>query len=83
MELKDYATEELKAELKRRAAKKREALAKVPRCRNCKHIFIETRGGWFVNYKCDARTFIMYKDKHHYIVSPSKRACEHYERKEK
>lgn len=82
MELKDYTDEQLKAELKRRAAVKREATANIPRCRNCKHLFDDSKDVWYHVYKCDARTFIMYKRKHHYIVPLSKRACELYEKKE-
>ena len=40
MELKDYSTEELKAELKRRSDLVKAEKAKVKRCRMCKH-----RGG--------------------------------------
>ena len=37
MELKDYSTEELKAELKRRSDLAKTKKAKVKRCRMCKH----------------------------------------------
>lgn len=37
MELQDYTTEELKAELKRRAEAKRVKQQSVNRCRMCKH----------------------------------------------
>ena len=81
MELKDYTDEQLKAELKRRAAVKREAAANIPRCRNCKHLIVENKN-WYTCYKCGARTYIMYKRAHNYIVSLSKRACQLYEKKE-
>ena len=37
MELKDYTTEELKAELKRRNAEEKAKNASILRCRMCKH----------------------------------------------
>lgn len=37
MELQEYSTEELKAELKRRAEEKRAEKLSVKRCRMCKH----------------------------------------------
>lgn len=37
MELQEYSTEELKAELKRRAEAKRAEQQSVKRCRMCKH----------------------------------------------
>lgn len=37
MELKDYSTEELRAELKRRNDLAKDEKAKVKRCRMCKH----------------------------------------------
>lgn len=37
MELKDYTTEELKAELKKRNAEEKAKKASVLRCRMCKH----------------------------------------------
>ena len=37
MELKDYSTEELKAELKRRSDLAKAEKAKVKKCRMCKH----------------------------------------------
>lgn len=81
MELKDYTTEQLKAELKRRyEAKKQESLS-VPRCRNCKH-FVEEQMNWWVKQTCSVRTFIQKGKEHHYIVKPSNKACNQYERKE-
>lgn len=38
MELKDYTTEELRSEIKRRNELVKEARMQEPRCRNCKHI---------------------------------------------
>lgn len=37
MELKDYSTEEIRAELKRRGEELKAEKAKVKRCRMCKH----------------------------------------------
>lgn len=83
MELKDYTTEELKTELKRRAelakAQRAEEIKTAMRCRNCKHCAPNPR--W--NYKkiCLARTWGK-KYPRNYTVSPSKQACEKFERKE-
>jgi hypothetical protein len=83
MELKDYTTEELKAELKRRAelakAQRAEEMKTAMRCRNCKHCAPNPR----LNYQkiCLARTWGK-KYPRNYTVSPSKQACEKFERKE-
>ena len=81
MELQDYTTEQLKAELKRRAEAARQERLSVDRCRNCMHLITEDEN-WYTSYKCGARTFFMKGRKHNYIVTPSKKACEKYKRKD-
>lgn len=85
MELKDYSTEQLKAELKRivelAKAQKAEEMKTALRCRNCKHCQAHKISNWTMGYNCMAR---MWGKKHprHYTVSPSTKACELFERKE-
>ena len=61
MELKDYTTEELKAELKRRAEVKRalkaEETKNAKRCRNCEYCQDIPISPWSTAYKCMARTW--------------------------
>lgn len=80
MELKDYSTEQLKAELKRRVelrkAQKAEEMKTAKRCRNCKHC----AHNWGNFYWCMARTWGK-KYPRHYAVPLSKPACELFERK--
>lgn len=83
MELKDYSIEELKAELKRRTelakAQRAEEMKNAMRCRNCKHCAPNPN----ISYQkiCMARTWGK-KYPRHYTVSPSRPACEKFERKE-
>ena len=83
MELKDYTTEQLRAELKRRAeiarAQKVEEMKTALRCRNCSHCF--QKPDWHNSYLCMARTWGK-KYTRHYVISPSKKACDKFERKE-
>ena len=85
MELKDYTTEELKAELKRRAEAQRalkvEETKNAKRCRNCKYCKGTPISPWSTAYKCMARTWGK-KYPRHYTVILSKQACEKFERKE-
>lgn len=80
MELKDYTTEELKAELKRRVeikkAQKAEELKTALRCRNCKHCAKN-----IIGYKCAIRTYGK-TYKRNYCVSLSTKACDLFERKD-
>lgn len=59
MELKDYTTEELKAELKRRVelakAQKAKEMKIALRCRNCKYCQEHKVSNWTIGYKCMAR----------------------------
>lgn len=83
MELKDYTTEELKAELKRRIeaerARKADEMKTALRCRNCKHC--APNHNFQSMYLCMARTWGT-KYPRHYTVVPSKKACDEFERKE-
>ena len=78
MDLKDYTTEELRNELKRRAAIKREEDSKKPRCRNCKHFIQDPHFKFF--YTCDVRTFMRKGKEIHYSVKPS-HTCDKFELK--
>lgn len=83
MELKDYTTEELKAEIKRRAeirrAQKEEEMKKALRCRNCKHCkTVYSPWGRLQSFQCMARTWGK-KIERHYIVPASRKACEKFE----
>ena len=79
MELKDYTTEELKAELKRRKAQKAETMENALKCRNCKHCvhhpspYVHTR-------LCEARTWGKTYPRH-YCVKPYTKACDKFELK--
>ena len=81
MELKDYTIEELKAELKRRTEEKRtkkaEEMKTALRCRNCKHCI--PHPNFPKMYRCLARTWGK-TIKRNYVVSPSNKACELFER---
>lgn len=82
MELKDYTTEELKAEIKRRAelakAQKEEEMKVALRCRNCKYCIPSPL--WAMQHKCAIRTWGK-KHPRHYVVTPSTKACNKFERK--
>lgn len=81
MELKDYTTEQLKAELKRRSelkrAQKAEEMNNAVQCRNCK--FFMTRPDIFSFYYCEVRTWGKYN--RHYCVKPHTKGCDKFERK--
>lgn len=90
MGLKDYTTEELRVELKRRAAEEKAKKDSILRCRMCKHW--GEIGYWgnpmIINrtpaYK-DSRScrFFKTKDGKWYRThKASQLACEHFERKE-
>lgn len=80
MELKDYTTEELRAEIKRRYELEKEAKKKEPRCRNCKHLMNHphVRG----MYLCGARTWGKTYTRH-YCVKLCTKACDKFELKDK
>lgn len=86
MELKDYTTEELRAELKKRAAEEKAKKASVLRCRMCKHWGAVDYWGRPLNHDWgDNRSCVFFKTKNgkycrcHRASQP---ACEHFERKE-
>lgn len=82
MELKDYTTEELKAELQRRKelakAQKAEEMKHDVRCRNCK--FFKPRTNVYNHYYCEIRTWSKYN--RHYSVKPYTKGCDKFERNE-
>ena len=89
MELKDYSTEELKAELKRRNDLAKAEKAKVKRCRMCKHWGEITYFGgkpddkiyYGINRCC--KFFKNKTGKYYKSHRPYQLACEHFEEKEK
>ena len=87
MELKDYTTEELRAELKKRNAEERAKKASILRCRMCKHWGAIDYWGNPKNYPNGRnRTCKFFKTKNgkYYICHrASELACEYFERKEK
>ena len=77
MELKDYTTEQLRAELKRRneqirEQKKRDAKAAL-RCRNCTHCI--PNPNWSTLFQCEVRTYGKTR-KRNYAVALSAPACD-------
>lgn len=84
MELKDYTTEELKAELKRRSEEKKAERNKVKRCRMCKHwgevtyFGTPTNGSVFGINRC-CKFFTNKTGKYYKCHRPSQLACEHFE----
>lgn len=79
MELSEYTTEELRAELSRRYAALKEARQNEPRCRNCVHCRPNPTFPQF--FQCVARTWGK-KYVRNYCVKPYQKVCELYERKE-
>ena len=86
MELKDYTTEELKAELKKRNAEEKAKKTSILRCRMCKHWGEIDYQGYPTNYtfgnNCSCRFFKTKNGKYYRCHSASELACEHFERKE-
>ena len=86
MELKDYTTEELRAELKRRNAEEKAKKASILRCRMCKHWGEIDYWGNPTNYTVGKnRSCICFKTKngkYYRCHSASQLACKHFERKE-
>ena len=86
MELKDYTTEELKIELKKRNAEERANKASVLRCRICKHWGAIDYWGNPIGYPYYGRTqpckfFKTKNGKYYRCHRASELACEHFERK--
>lgn len=89
MDLKDYSTEELRAELKKRRLLWINQKSKVKRCRICKHWGeINYFGGkpydeiYYGINKC-CKFFKHKTGKYYHAHSPSQLACENFEEKEK
>ena len=80
MELNDYTTEELRAEIKRRWLLEQEEKKKALRCRNCVHCI--QHPSVYKMYLCDARTWGK-KIVRNYCVNLSDKACELFENKNK
>lgn len=88
MELKDYSTEELRAELKRRSDLAKAEKAKVKRCRMCKHwgeinYFGESpNDGIIYGLNRCCKFFKNKTGKYYKCHSPYQIACEHFEENE-
>ena len=86
MELKDYTTEELRAELKKRNVEERAKKASVLRCRMCKHWGAIDYWGNPKNYpngrNQSCKFFKTKNGKYYRCHNASQLACEHFERKE-
>ena len=86
MNLEDYSTEELRAELKRRTAEEKAKKASILRCRMCKHWGEIDYLGYPTNYTFgnnhSCRFFKTKNGKYYRCHSASELACEHFERKE-
>ena len=87
MELKDYTTEELRAELKKRNAEEKAKKESVLRCRMCKHWGAIDYWGNPTNYaigdNLSCKFFKTKNGKCYRCHRASELACEHFERKEK
>lgn len=84
MELKDYTTEELKSELKRRNDLAKAEKAKVKRCRMCKHwgevnYFGKPNDGFVLGTNRCCNFFKTKNNKYYKCHSQSQIACEHFE----
>ena len=86
MNLEDYSTEELRAELKRRNAEEKAKKESILRCRMCKHWGVIDYWGNPTNYTFgnnrSCRFFKTKNRKYYRCHSASELACEHFERKE-
>ena len=87
MELKDYSTEELRAELKRRNAEEKAKKDSTLRCRMCKYwgevsYWGLSKNYHYVNESRSCRFFKTKNGKYYRCHSASQLACEYFERKE-
>ena len=86
MELKDYTTEELRAELKRRNDEEKAKKASILRCRMCKHWGEIDYQGYPPNYNVGnnlpCKFWKTKSGKYYRCHNASQLACEHFERKE-
>lgn len=86
MELKDYTTEELRAEIKRRYSLVQAEKAKVKRCKHCSHwgeitYFGEPNKGLPIGGSKCCIFFTTKSGKHYKCHIPSQPSCEHFEEK--
>ena len=86
MELKDYSTEELKAELKRRSDLAKAEKVKQKRCRMCKHwgeidYLGNPNNGFVYGFNKCCKFFKSKTGKYYKAYSPFHLACEHFEEK--
>ena len=86
MELKDYTTEELKAELKRRNDLAKVEKEKIKRCRMCKHwgeinYFGNSNNGSVFGLNRCCRYQKIKSGKYYRALSGYQLACEHFEEK--
>ena len=86
MNLEDYSTEELKAELKKRNAEEKAKKESRLRCRMCEHWGEVNYLGDYVEHSYGGtrpcRFFKTKNGKYYRCHSASELACEHFERKE-
>ena len=86
MNLEDYSTEELRAELKKRNAEEKAKKESILRCRMCKHWGEIDYWGNPTNHTFgNNRSCKFWKtknEKYYRCHSASELACEHFERKE-
>lgn len=87
MELRDYTTEELRAELKRRYAEEKAKKESILRCRMCKHWgAVDYWGNPGHYFKGDTsrpcRFFHTKNGKNYRCHNASQLACDNFERKE-
>lgn len=80
-ELEKYTTEQLKAEIKRRAEITKAEREKVARCRNCVNMIVEMVSGVIPFTKCKVNTYKLHGKDVFKVVEPSSRACKKYEKK--
>ena len=86
MNLEDYSTEELRAELKRRTAEEKAKKESILRCRMCKHWgtidYLGYPTNYNVGYNRSCKFWKTKNGKYYRCHSASELACEHFERKE-
>lgn len=87
MELKDYSTEELRAELKKRNAEEKAKKASILRCRMCKYwgeidYWGHPSTNYIVSNNQSCKFFKTKNGKYYRCHNASQLACEHFERKE-
>ena len=86
MNLEDYSTKELKAELKRRNVEEKAKKESILRCRMCKHWGEIDYQGYPTIYNVGdnlpCRFFKTKSGKYYRCHNASQLACEHFERKE-